>query len=178
MSLKDLADKTRRGLRGRVEKGKSGGGLAYCCKVARKFNAQGEAIRGEREIDEAQARIVRRIFREYAVENKSPKAIAASLNKEGIACPSGKTWAQSTINGNRRRGTEILNNDLHIGELVWNRQRFIKKICGMPPRDGGKGACQGFNRKNRTNSKRRRSQGTLKRSLRRFSRTFEHCYGG
>lgn len=27
MFLKDLADKTRRGLRGRVEKGKSGGGL-------------------------------------------------------------------------------------------------------------------------------------------------------
>ncbi|MFP3747674.1 recombinase family protein, partial [Achromobacter sp. SIMBA_011] len=27
--LKDLADKTRRGLRGRVEDGKSGGGLCY-----------------------------------------------------------------------------------------------------------------------------------------------------
>jgi DNA invertase Pin-like site-specific DNA recombinase len=27
--LKDLADKTRRGLRGRVERGKSGGGLCY-----------------------------------------------------------------------------------------------------------------------------------------------------
>ena len=126
MFLKDLADKTRRGLRGRVEKGKSGGGLAYGYKVARKFNAQGEAVRGEREIDEIQAKIVRRIFREYAYQNKSPKAIAASLNKEGIPCPSGKTWAQSTINGNRRRGTGILNNDLYIGELVWNRQRFIK----------------------------------------------------
>lgn len=126
MFLKDLADKTRRGLRGRVEKGKSGGGLAYGYKVARKFNAAGEAVRGEREIDEDQAKIVRRIFKEYAYENKSPKAIAASLNKEGIPCPSGKTWAQSTINGNRRRGTGILNNDLYIGELVWNRQRFIK----------------------------------------------------
>jgi hypothetical protein len=27
--LKDLADKTRRGLRGRVEKGRSGGGIRY-----------------------------------------------------------------------------------------------------------------------------------------------------
>ena len=124
--LKDLADKTRRGLRGRVEKGKSGGGLAYGYKVAKKYDAAGEPVKGEREIDEAQAKIVRRIFREYALENKSPKAIAASLNEDGTPCPSGNQWGQSTINGNRRRGTGILNNPLYIGELVWNRQRFIK----------------------------------------------------
>ncbi len=33
--LKDLADKTRRGLRGRVELGKSGGGLCYGYRVRR-----------------------------------------------------------------------------------------------------------------------------------------------
>src|SRR5206468_522069 len=33
--LKDLADKTRRGLRGRVEAGKSGGGLCYGYRVIR-----------------------------------------------------------------------------------------------------------------------------------------------
>ena len=124
--LKDLADKTRRGLRGRVEKGKSGGGLAYGYKVARKFSPNGEVIRGDREIDEEQAKIVIRIFKEYAFENKSPKTIASDLNKDKIPCPSGKTWGQSTINGNRRRGTGILNNHLYIGELIWNRQRFIK----------------------------------------------------
>ena len=126
MFLKDLADKTRRGLRGRVEKGKSGGGLAYGYKVARKFTAEGEAIRGDREIDDIQAKIIRRIFREYAHLNKSPKAIASTLNEEGIPCPSGKEWGQSTINGNRKRGTGILNNNLYIGELIWNRQHFIK----------------------------------------------------
>ena len=126
MFLKDLADKTRRGLRGRVEKGKSGGGLAYGYKVVKKFDAHGEAIKGDREIDEEQAKIIRRIFKEYALENKSPKVIAADLNKDGIVCPSGKEWGQSTINGNRRRGTGILNNPLYIGALIWNRQRFIK----------------------------------------------------
>ena len=35
--LKDLADKTRRGLRGRVELGKSGGGLCYGYKVTRAY---------------------------------------------------------------------------------------------------------------------------------------------
>ena len=36
------------------------------------------------------------------------------------------TWAFSTISGNWKRGTGILNNDLYIGKLVWNRQRFVK----------------------------------------------------
>ena len=127
MFLKDLADKTRRGLRGRVEKGKSGGGLAYGYKVVKRFDVHGEAIKGDREIDETQAKIIRRIFKEYANDNKSPKAIASDLNDEGIPCPSGKAWGQSTIYGNRRRGTGIINNHLYIGELIWNRQRFIKE---------------------------------------------------
>ena len=108
MFLKDLADKTRRGLRGRIEKGKSGGGLAYGYQVKKLFDVHGEAIKGDREIDESQAEIIRRIFHEYAHHNKFPKAIVAILNKEGIPCPSGKSWGQSTINGNRKRGTGIL----------------------------------------------------------------------
>ena len=126
MFLKDLADKTRRGMRGKVEKGKSGGGLAYGYSVVKQFDAHGEAIRGDREINEAQANIIRRIFRAYGTENKSPTSIASELNSEGVPCPSGKNWGQSTINGNRKRGTGILNNELYIGRLIWNRQRFIK----------------------------------------------------
>ncbi|MCL4676982.1 MAG: recombinase family protein [Alphaproteobacteria bacterium] len=126
MFLKDLADKTRRGLRGRVEHGKSGGGIAYGYDVVKRFDAQGQALRGDRTIHAAQAEVVVRIFEDYARRNLSPKAIAAQLNREGIKCPSGKAWGQSTINGNRRRGTGLLNNELYIGQLVWNRQRFIK----------------------------------------------------
>jgi site-specific DNA recombinase len=124
--IKDLADKTRRGLKGRIVKGKSGGGLAYGYKVVKKHTAEGDAIRGERQIDRKQAKIIRRIFHEYAYQNKSPKAIASALNKDGIPAPTAKVWGQSTINGNRRRGTGLLNNQLYIGELIWNRQRFIK----------------------------------------------------
>jgi site-specific DNA recombinase len=50
----------------------------------------GEAVRGERAINEEQAHIVRRIFTEYAA-GKSPLAIAKQLNKEGIAGASGET---------------------------------------------------------------------------------------
>ncbi|MEP0190057.1 MAG: recombinase family protein [Paracoccaceae bacterium] len=117
--LKDLADKTRRGLRGRVEQGKSGGGKCYGYDII-----PGDE-KGGRTINKAEAAIVVRICREYAT-GKSPKAIAQQLNKEGIAGPTGNGWGPSTINGNRNRGTGILNNELYIGKLVWNRLRYLK----------------------------------------------------
>jgi site-specific DNA recombinase len=123
--LKDLADKTRRGLRGRVEQGKSGGGNAYGYDVVKKFDGNGEPVRGDRTINEIQAEVIRRIFRDYAV-GKSAKRIAFELNKDGIAAPSGGDWGFSTINGNPKRGNGILNNEMYIGKLIWNRQRFIK----------------------------------------------------
>ena len=39
---------------------------------------------------------------------------------------SGKGWGASTINGNAKRGTGILNNELYVGRLVWNRLRYVK----------------------------------------------------
>ena len=123
--LKDLADKTRRGQRGRVEAGKSGGGNAYGYDVVRKLDANGEPIRGDRTINEAQANVVRRIFRDYAA-GKSAKTIAVALNRDGIPAPSGGDWGFSTINGNPKRGNGILNNEMYVGKIVWNRQRFIK----------------------------------------------------
>ena len=123
--LKDLADKTRRGQRGRVEAGKSGGGNSYGYDVVKRFDANGEPIRGDRTINEAQAEVVRRIFRDYAA-GKSAKTIAFALNKAGIAAPSGGDWGFSTINGNPKRGNGILNNEMYVGKIVWNRQRFVK----------------------------------------------------
>jgi site-specific DNA recombinase len=123
--LKDLADKTRRGLRGRVEAGKSGGGNSYGYDVVVKFSETGEPIRGDRRINEAEAKTVRDIFNEYAA-GKSPKAIAHALNRDKVPGPAGKAWGPSTINGNWRRGTGILNNELYVGRLVWNRLAYIK----------------------------------------------------
>ena len=85
--LKDLAAKTRRGLRGRVEAGKSGGGRSYGYDVVKAVDAAGEPIRGERRINEAEAEIVRRIFREFAA-GTSPRAIARRLNEDGVPAPS------------------------------------------------------------------------------------------
>jgi hypothetical protein len=123
--LKDLADKTRRGLRGRVEKGRSGGGNSYGYDVVRALRADGEVDRGGRTINPAEAEVVRRIFRDYAA-GKSPKKIATELNREGVPGPAGGTWGFSTLNGNAKRGNGVLNNELYIGRLIWNRQRFVK----------------------------------------------------
>jgi DNA invertase Pin-like site-specific DNA recombinase len=123
--LKDLAQKVRRGLRGRVEAGRSGGGNCYGYDVVREYDAHGEPIHGGRTINTVEAEVVRRIFREFAA-GKSPRRIAFALNAEAIQAPGGAGWGASTINGNAARGTGILNNELYIGRLVWNRLRYIK----------------------------------------------------
>jgi site-specific DNA recombinase len=116
--LKDLAQKTHRGLEGRVRSGMSGGGLCYGYDLV-----AGQT--GARRIDQAEARVVRRIFEEYAA-GRSPRKIAMQLNKEGMPGPFGRPWRDTAIRGHITRGTGILNNELYVGRLVWNRQKFVK----------------------------------------------------
>ena len=123
--LKDLAAKTHRGLRGRVELGKAGGGISYGYRVTKKLDAQGEPIRGDREIDEAQAVVIRRIFEQFG-SGVGPRTIARELNAERIPGPDGSLWIETTIRGHAKRGSGIINNELYVGRLVWNRQRYIK----------------------------------------------------
>lgn len=123
--LKNLGEKTWRGQSGRVRAGKSGGGNSYGYQVANGLSKDGEPQRGERRINEREAAIICQIFNEYAA-GKSPKAIAHALNRQKIAGPAGANWGASTLNGNWRRGTGILNNELYIGRLVWNRLAYIK----------------------------------------------------
>lgn len=116
--LADLRDKTKRGLLGRVRKGLSAGGLAFGYRVD-------PNVIGVRHIDPAEAAIVRRIFRDFAA-GKSPRAIAKQLNAEGVPGPSGKAWRDTTIRGQRDRGTGFLNNELYNGKRVWNRTGYAK----------------------------------------------------
>lgn len=120
--LQDLAQKTRRGLRGRVEAGRSAGGVCFGYRVVRALEGQ---PRGERELDDRQAAVVRRIFADYNA-GASSKAIARRLNAEGVAGPTSSPWSPSTIHGSPVRGTGILNNELYVGRLVWNRLRYVK----------------------------------------------------
>ena len=123
--LKDLAVKTRRGQRGRVEAGKIPGGNSYGYKIVRRILDDGSVSTGEREIDTDQADVIKRIFTEYA-DGRAPRRIAGLLNAEGIPSPRGGQWNASTINGSRQRRNGILNNELYLGRITYNRQRFIK----------------------------------------------------
>ena len=122
--LKELADKTRRGLRGRIELGKSAGGVSFGYRIVRTFK-DGVVSTGEREIVPEEAEVVRRIFSEYAA-GQSPKQIAKGLNRSGLRGPRGALWSPSTIHGNPKRGVGILHNELYVGRMVWNKLRYLK----------------------------------------------------
>jgi site-specific DNA recombinase len=114
--LSELREKTRRGLMGRVLAGRSAGGLAYGYRVT---------ATGERAIEPSEADVVRRIFRAFAA-GQSPRAIAKALNADRVPGPDGRPWIDTTIRGQRERGTGLLNNDLYAGRLVWNRVSYVK----------------------------------------------------
>lgn len=114
--LDDLRKKTHRGLTGRALKGASAGGLPYGYRVT---------TRGQREIDEAKAEIVRRIYRDFAA-GQAPRAIAAALNAEGVPSGRDSTWVGTAIYGDTRRGIGILANPIYVGRQIWNRSRWVK----------------------------------------------------
>ena len=124
MFIKNLAQKTRRGLEGRVRAGKSGGGLCYGYDVVG-VDGGGQPLTGERKVNEAQAAVVREIFRRFAAGD-GPRAIARTLNERGVPGPYGRPWGDTTIRGHAKKGTGLLNNQLYRGLQVWGRQRFIK----------------------------------------------------
>jgi site-specific DNA recombinase len=124
----EIARRTRRGLEGRARARQPTGGRAYGYIAAR------ESSNGERAIHDEQAAIVRRIFRMYA-HGAAPRAIAATLNEERVPSPGSgwnritrrrAGWVQSAIAGDARRAVGILNNELYIGRVVWNRFRWVR----------------------------------------------------
>jgi DNA invertase Pin-like site-specific DNA recombinase len=123
--LKNHALKVRRGQAGRAREGKIPGGLCYGYRVLRQTPSSGELTRGDREIMEDEAKVVRRIFRD-TIAGLTPREIAAALNKESIPAPRGGVWNASTINGSRKRQNGILRQSLYAGKLSWNRQHFVK----------------------------------------------------
>jgi site-specific DNA recombinase len=120
LDKKVRADKTRRGQDLAVSSGKIPGAVTYGYR-----RVLGKP--GEREIDPAAAKIVRRIFTEYAAQ-RSPRDIAFDLTREGLLPPGAtrgkkhkdlKTWNYRSFVGGRH-GNGLIGNRLYIGELNWN----------------------------------------------------------
>lgn len=117
--------RTREGMKTAVRRGKATTCLAYGYRVKLEYDAHGERIPGLREVDPVQAEIVQEIFGLYA-NGVSPSAIAVALNMKGIPGPRGIRWRDTAIRGHVDRGTGILNNELYVGRVVWNRREYRK----------------------------------------------------
>ncbi len=138
--LSDLREKTKRGQLGRALLGKIPGGLAYGYDIVPPDEAAKMVERGERQVNATEAVVVRRIFEEFA-NGRSPRAIAKTLNNEGVSGPGGRSWCDTTIRGQVDRGTGILNNALYVGRLEWNRCSYVKnpktgkRVARINPRE-------------------------------------------
>ncbi len=108
-----------RGQLGRVLQGRAAAGKAFGYDVVE------DGERGGRVINRSEATVVERIFTMFA-HGVSPRAIARRLNEEQVPGPENRPWQDTTIRGQKERGTGILNNELYIGQLVWNRCSYVK----------------------------------------------------
>ncbi|MEZ2147485.1 recombinase family protein [Bradyrhizobium sp. DN5] len=120
-----LAEKVRRGHDNAVTNGRIPGSYAYGYRPK-------PGAPGERTIDEDEAKVVVRIFTEYAA-GRSTRSIAADLTREGVPSPGAirhknkagrTTWNHQCITGGRH-GRGIIGNDLYIGEIHWNVRSTI-----------------------------------------------------
>lgn len=116
--LVGLKSNIRRGMSGVVRDGRHPGGATYGYRPV-------PGRPGDPEIVEEEAAVVRRIFAEY-IAGEVPRAIAGRLNAENVAPPRGSFWRASTINGNAKRSTGILLNEIYCGRILWNRARTIR----------------------------------------------------
>lgn len=119
----DLAARSRRGHIANINRGRASSGVAYGYRIANRLDERGQLDAGLREIDAERAEVVRRIFREYAA-GISPRAIAMTLNAEGMRPPrGGAIWQTSTILGHNKTGFGILRNRVYLGKLVYGRSK-------------------------------------------------------
>jgi site-specific DNA recombinase len=119
MFLEQLAHNVKRGQNGLVSEGKIPGTLTYGYRCV-------PGKPGDREIDPAEATVIKRIFNEYA-EGQSPRTIANNLNRDGIPAPRGaKRWNYNSLICGTSLKRGMIGNPIYRGELIWNVNRTAR----------------------------------------------------
>lgn len=118
--LKDLADKTRRGMIAAVLKGSVPGGRTYGYNLVKKMREDGELLRGLRSVNEVEASVVRDIFNAYQ-QGSTLVEICQALNTDDIPAPKGGHWNPSTLIGVHRRKTGLLRQTMYKGLVTFNK---------------------------------------------------------
>jgi site-specific DNA recombinase len=119
--VRELAKKIHRGLEGLALRGLHTGGRVFGYDAV---STSPEATSKKLVVNQAEAAIVTRIF-EMSAAGHSLKSIARTLNAESVAAPRprdgriGGEWCPTAIR-------EMLKNELYIGNVVWNRSKFVK----------------------------------------------------
>ena len=118
--VRELAKKTHRGMEGLALRGLHTGGRIFGYDTV----SLGEGAGKKLVVNPSEAAIVKRIF-ELSAGGHSLKAITRTLNAEHISSPRpredriGGEWCPTAIR-------EMLKNELYIGNVVWNRSKFVK----------------------------------------------------
>lgn len=118
--LDDLRHKTHRGQAGQFERGFIAGGASYGYDIL-KTDAGSRYV-----VNEEQAGWVRWMFQKMAVEGWTIRQITYALNERRVPSPRGGTWAISALYGCPGKGSGVLNNELYVGRLIWNRSQWLK----------------------------------------------------
>ena len=121
----DQSYRGKRGGRGNAERGTATGSCPYGYHTTiRPDGTKWLAV------DEAEAEVVRRIFRMYA-EGMGGKQIAVALNEDRVPSPAKQwkrksrrtdgLWHPSAIVGDPKKFVGIINNETYAGRFIWNR---------------------------------------------------------
>ena len=103
------------------------GNVSFCYKS---FIGYRKGADGKPEIDEDQAMIVRRIYREY-LAGKTLKDIAEGLTQDGIATPRGKVaWSATRI-------LSILSNEKYKGDALLQKTYILDPISKKSRKNNG-----------------------------------------
>ena len=118
--VRELAKKTHRGMEGLALRGLHTGGRIFGYETL----SLGEGAGKRLVVDPREAAIVKRIF-ELSACGHSLKSITRKLNAEHVRSPRpredrvGGEWCPTAIR-------EMLKNELYIGNVIWNRSKFVK----------------------------------------------------
>lgn len=126
MARQSARTQTRRGLEGRALQNFHTGGRCYGYRTEPEPNPPDPLHpRAVMRVDDEEAAVVRRIFREYA-GGAGLREIARALNAEGVPAPydnkgygkrAGRGWGHVTVYA-------VLRNERYIGRVIWKRRRW------------------------------------------------------
>jgi DNA invertase Pin-like site-specific DNA recombinase len=102
--------RTREAMRGKASRGHVAGGKVYGYRNVR----HGDHV--EREIVEAEAVVIRRIFHEI-IDGRGYARVAQGLNADAVPCPRGQRWAMTCVR-------EMVFRELYRDRLVYGKTRW------------------------------------------------------